>query len=705
MQQYVHVDDPMEQPSNPPPPPMHADDTHYKSRASLARWRAQWTILLVVALVIIIGAVSLSILSHRPINNRNQPGNQGKPFEDRKTSAEYVALPTIVLDSTNLTFVNGSSFEIPKSEPDTLLTLTLLAADGNSFKPVGRSYDGKDWETSAGAYAAIVTFDCGDSDAYGTCLVKLPFPPADDDGSLYQVTLFDKHPYTERDIVARFLEQATFGASRKDIDAFFGDGRQQSPTTLDFAKWIHHQQTEVPVMSHREIFRKHLNAQFPVANPMGGITRPCDKNTRYRITAFTIKDTAEWMTIQTLNNTTTEKARRALLMEGSLRTVVGPNMYYYDDDWEIQPMTPPLPDGSYRICWVYPTPEQKIFSIKDPDTGNCIRMGFEMSNGDVVSNPIIEFLDDLHVLGSITAPLIVDISEESATPIDVVHHRDYALTEQKIILQTDLGNCPDVDPNHQIPVFVWWKDRLYIHDPRFVLLDNRVAIPLADGGGNTVKTFSDPYRPNFTTKCSNVPRTFLNEDWCYLSEDPSVCSADTSDHYKGNAASGSFEYTPIEIDHTFLRAVYDTTGAGEPGTAYVYSIDGLDISRDLAADPPCRPGSLSRWVSGSCSADDAIVSLATNQLMSTILAYFREESDNAKIVDIYHPEGLDFTCSEEDLDTVAFEINDWDDPELCWRNGKLKISRDWTVYKIELSLNLIFGIRLLLSACRPREHL
>jgi hypothetical protein len=59
-------------------------------------------------------------------------------------------------------------------------------------------------------------------------MVQLPKLPTNKGEAMYQVTLFDKPNYTERDIVARFLEQATFGGSREDINSFFTDDQDKN---------------------------------------------------------------------------------------------------------------------------------------------------------------------------------------------------------------------------------------------------------------------------------------------------------------------------------------------------------------------------------------------------------------------------------------------------------------------------------------------
>jgi hypothetical protein len=286
---------------------------------------------------------------------------------------------------------------------------------------------------------------------------------------------------------------------------------------------------------------------------------------------------------------------------------------------------------------------------------------------ELQSNPMVTLLDEPHLLGDISPPIIIDIAPDVAAPIDLVYHQGYDKPVQDIVLQTSLDDCPDVDPNDEIPIFVRWNDVLFIHDPRFVLLDNDIASPLQDGGGDVASKFGNPYRPGFTMKCSNVPRTFLNEDGCYLSHSSSVCSSNDREPYDDGGSRGNFPYTPVQINHEFLRAVYNVTGTATPGaTLYLYAIDNLDISRDPNAEPPCQPGSMSRWVSGPCTGVGPKVAFDTKQFISEIIYYFRQETttQNRNIVDIYQSENLEYSCNSNDLTTVGFEVTDLE-PSMC----------------------------------------
>jgi hypothetical protein len=118
-----------------------------------------------------------------------------------------------------------------------LCTLVQISPDGNNIKPVGRSYAGYDWEASSGEFSTLV-WSCSGS----SCVVDLPSLP---DGAVYQLTSFDCTCIlfvAGPDEVARFLEQATFGPTRADINKFDVSNLPQA-----FANWIKDQQNNVPL--------------------------------------------------------------------------------------------------------------------------------------------------------------------------------------------------------------------------------------------------------------------------------------------------------------------------------------------------------------------------------------------------------------------------------------------------------------------------
>jgi hypothetical protein len=566
------------------------------------------------------------------------------------------------------------TLELTKSDSDTLVTLVHLASDGNSFRPIGRSYDGQDWQSSAGYYANKVAFVCDNANA---CTVTLPVPRNSPNAEqdevavevMYQLTTFSKPNYSDRDVVARFLEQTTFGITRDDLDSL---GSMTS--TLDMAKWILKQQTDTPYLSHRALFRQYLNSQFPVPSPLGPITLPCQVASRYRLLAFSVKDAEKTLTLQTLAS-----GNKALLVDGHVRTIVGTDIYFFKDG-DFEWATDAWPDGDYAVCFVIEVFDEgnptSVILLDHDSFGDCVPVVFQLSPFVFESNPKIrldELLNGQVVDTDPPVPLVVNLANEDAEPIDLIYNEGYEPVEQDIILKRSVtvGNCPDDnwDPNEETPVFIRWNSRLYIHDPRFVLLNNDVEDPLIDGGGEIVDKFADPFQRELTTRCANVPRTFLNEAHCHLSESPYVCPYTSRQEQREEEDNADGLEALFPINHGSLRAIYEITGV------YVYAIDNLDIARDPEAVPPCQPGSVSRWVPRPCTAEGQnTVSFQTNLLLGNIISRYNQENQNSLLLDVFHPRGLDFSCSDDDTTKVGFEVQDIDNDALCWRNGE---SCDW----------------------------
>jgi hypothetical protein len=132
-------------------------------------------------------------------------------------------------------------------------------------------------------------------------------------GSRFQLTSFKTPPYSTNDEIARFLEQATFGPTLDDIEKF-----DTSNLQLSFANWVKAQQTIEPMTSHREYFRRRMNARFEFASPVGSVTHPCQQGTRYRRFLFSSKDYEKVVTLKKAGNVTN------VYLDGFLRsTIVG----------------------------------------------------------------------------------------------------------------------------------------------------------------------------------------------------------------------------------------------------------------------------------------------------------------------------------------------------------------------------------------------
>ena len=182
-----------------------------------------------------------------------------------------------------------------------LCTLWQVNAARTTIIPVGRSYHGHPWEPYGGKLN-WVKFQCNQE----RCTLTLPELP---DGFSYELAGFD-YELPKRDEIARFLEQPTFGPTRKEINAL-----QDTP----FAEWISKQQNNVPLSSHRKFFRERATALTPGRpSKMGISTQPCQAGARYRSYSFSPIDRFQELEIRTDPGT----GRKILLREGQAMTVL-----------------------------------------------------------------------------------------------------------------------------------------------------------------------------------------------------------------------------------------------------------------------------------------------------------------------------------------------------------------------------------------------
>ena len=144
------------------------------------------------------------------------------------------------------------------------------------------------------------------------------------------------------------------------------------------------------------------------------------------------------------------------------------------------------------------------------------------------------------------------------------------------------------------------------------------------------------------TLCANAPRTFLNEDKCFLSMNRNVCGAKKTVDID------------IELSSANIRKMYQITG-GDSGsnTRYVYSVEGLRIEDD-DVPLPCERGKTSRWMPVKCgSSKGPKVGTGTVKAFN---ALFSKTSDKNKFMrDLLFPRRK-LSCDKADKAKKGFEI-------------------------------------------------
>jgi hypothetical protein len=221
----------------------------------------------------------------------------------------------------SINFSGDGALRFYNSESGKICTLVQVSPDRLSFKPVGRSYDSREWEASSGEFSSLQWL-CEN----GSCIVDLPTLPQ---GSIYKLTSFDTSNIAaigNKNDIARFLEQATFGPAIEQINKL-----NERPNLSDaIAEWITEQQRDIPISSHREMFRRLMNARMETATYNAAVTNPCQMGTRYRVFSFSSKDHDKYLEIESIGN------KKVLRVDGFIRTVVnGPifNTWKPSSEW------------------------------------------------------------------------------------------------------------------------------------------------------------------------------------------------------------------------------------------------------------------------------------------------------------------------------------------------------------------------------------
>ena len=163
-------------------------------------------------------------------------------------------------------------------------------ADFN-MAPVARSYAGKDWQRTAGAYAQDLEISCTSAE----CILKIPALPNLKDGRfvllpLENPLLHESAEYVARASVSRFFQRNTFGPTLAMIDGWnYGAASMAS----EMASWVKNQinATVTSITSHREFFRKRVNGELErELQEIFKVRNPCDAGSRWTTYTFSTDD-------------------------------------------------------------------------------------------------------------------------------------------------------------------------------------------------------------------------------------------------------------------------------------------------------------------------------------------------------------------------------------------------------------------------------
>jgi hypothetical protein len=466
--------------------------------------------------------------------------------------------------------------------------------------PVARSYGAK-WEASAGHYAKTCSglgMNCFHDEPSPYCDFTLP--PVDESQQYVLETYH--HSITKEAEAARFLEQATFGTTKMDLEALV-------ETDNNFTQWIYDQMYNIPMSSHREFYRKRTNPKFEYPQDVGAIgPTPCEKYSRWRKYALTSRDTIQgrrtgWNKFLTITQP------------------VGISGFVWKVDGHFRTITkeqPVFTDGTLvELNTRYRIPNPDGVSFKQDCVGCLVPIGdfsayvpqHYLVNPPVSIDEVEGRTNELFPYRVVNLPpfkssdflTIENASNYHHLFAQWIHSDEHGLLNTTSLEGTD--QC-DGHPDFRQPVPVNDRDappgaiptvfgrsvdantgevHIFAYDPHLALHENTVENPLGDGGGDLVMKTDDPVAGE-QTLCQNAEMNFLNEDNCKLSYSERACMPN------------SLPKKVIVLNEANLASISNMTGRK------LFTVTGFSIA-DVDPDTgmpyftsPCRSGMrTSRW--------------------------------------------------------------------------------------------------------------
>ena len=353
---------------------------------------------------------------------------------------------------------------------------------------------------------------------------------------------------------------------------------------------------------------------------MGTADHPCDLFSRWRKISF-VRNDNQWSIGKKLRVIGTGPFK--LEFNRWTRTIVN-NFTIEHSDYSNYTFDP---DRDYSFCR---NPEERLNGklVLELEDGACV----------VTQNPVV----NLNGYES-SVSNIFNLPDDSLEPIDQWWNGG---EESVFKLQTSLfddpsfaticAGLPSVPELGDEPIFGKLSNGTWLmFDPRLVLETNTLSSPINDGGKEAlIASGGDTY-------CSNVPRTFLNENQCHLSSNACKSSSNTQ--------------IEILLENSTIAAINNLT------ERYVYAIKGLLVKYDgIVLDHPCTPGLRSRWEPKNLTeCNPTALYVNTNTSLSELLSESRDR--NPYLRDIYFPEeGKE--CDTGDTEPeIEIEVNG-----MCW---------------------------------------
>ena len=503
---------------------------------------------------------------------------------------------TISCPSSGTLPVNsGETVRIAFSPPGKLCTLTQRHSDGTGIIPISRSYDNNPWEAVSGPYKALA-YDCNEM----SC--QMTIPEANDPSKIFLLTSHKNRRISKRDEAARFFEQATFGITTADLMKVENEVKGSDLLSY-FVQWTYDQMYNKKPTSHRSYWRQRTFPVYKKTGREGKAIQPCEKGSFWRGYAFNEFDNEKMLKVDLIDG------NYALSINGSFRTIVNSFELKGSEGWSTNsfPMT-------FNICWVKSFIGGPVSIYFD---GKC-----RMLRG---GNPLV-IVDGMKpkvakMLGKTIEKAIMNGIHIEKMTLESIHKNQHCVsTKDSIFVEVQNGE----------------SIQTLLFEPRLMLRENLRMKPLNDGGKRIMNEIGGE-----DALCSNVPRTFLNEDNCQLATDVDAC------------APLEFVEGSVQLNTDNLKLFF------EEKWRYVYAVTQLRLEDDDKS--PCQHGTRSRWKKYPSRICNQNIRRHTASIFERMI--LQSDDPNPHIKDVYLP--MDENCHNKDLSIVRMEIMIDSD---CWMN-------------------------------------
>ena len=164
---------------------------------------------------------------------------------------------------------NALKVILPSSQANKLMTLSQVSDTNDHDVPVGRSYDGLDWET---LHPLLLDIGCQE----GSCLVEIPAYTGN--GTMHYIIQEYTPPIASNDqIFAKLLLQGTYGPTMESL--------AEAKNLGSAAAWVEDQMNKSPSLL-REHYRRRTNGYVKNDLHHHGTRLACEKGSRWNRHAF-----------------------------------------------------------------------------------------------------------------------------------------------------------------------------------------------------------------------------------------------------------------------------------------------------------------------------------------------------------------------------------------------------------------------------------